>query len=68
MPGSFEYYLEENHIYIKFGKLVTSLYECNHINGEEADQSKDQFESFVGSETESAEEFSKYDIVNDRLD
>ena len=53
----------------KFGKLVTSLYECKHINAEEADQSKDQFESFVDSEAkESAEEFSKYNVVNDRLD
>ena len=34
----------------KFGKLVTSLYECKHINAEEADQSKDQFESFFDSE------------------
>ena len=53
----------------KFGKLVTSLYECKHINAEEADQSKDQFESFVDSEAKkSAEEFSKYDMVNDHLD
>ena len=53
----------------KLGKLVTSLYECKHINTEEADQSKDQFESFVDSEAkESAEEFSKYNVVNDRLD
>ena len=53
----------------KFGKLVTSLYECKHINAEEADQSKDQFESFVDSEAKkSAEEFFKYDMVNDRLD
>ena len=52
-----------------FGKLETSLYECKHINAEEADQSKDQFESFVDSETKkSAEEFSKYEMVNDRLD
>ena len=53
----------------KFGKLVTRIYECKHINAEEADQSKDQFESFVDSVAKkSAEEFSKYDMVNDRLD
>ena len=53
----------------KFGKLVTSSYECKHINAEEADRSKDRFESFVDSEAKkSAEEFSKYDMVNDRLD
>ena len=53
----------------KFGKLITSLYDCKHINVEEADQSKDQFESFVDSEAKkSAEEFSKYAMVNDRLD
>ena len=48
---------------------LESLYECKHISAEEADQSKDQFESFVDSEAkESAEEFSKCDMVNDRLD
>ena len=53
----------------EFGKLVTSLYEYKHINAEEADQSKDQFESFADSEAKkSAEEFSKYDMVNDHLD
>ena len=53
----------------KFGKLGTSLYECKHINAEQADQSKDQFKSFVDSEAKkSAEEFSKYDMVNDCLD
>ena len=53
----------------KFGKLATSSYDCKHINAEEADQSKDQFESFVDSEAKkSVEEFSKYDMVNDRLD
>ena len=53
----------------KFGKLVTSLYECKHINAEEADQSKNQFKSFGDSKAkESAEEFSKYNMVNDRLD
>ena len=53
----------------KSGKLIISLYECKHINAEEADQSKDQFESFVDSEAKKiAEEFSKYDMVNDRLD
>ena len=53
----------------KFGKLVTCLYECKHINAEEADQSKDQFESFVDSEgKKSAEAFFKYDMVNNRLD
>ena len=51
-----------------FGKLVTSLYACKHVNAEEADQSKDQLESFVDSEAKkSAEEFSKYDMVNDCL-
>ena len=49
----------------KFGKLVTSLYECKLINAEVADQSKDQFELFV---LKSAEEFSQYDMVNDRLE
>ena len=50
----------------KFGKLVTNLYVCKHINAEEADQSKDQFESFVDSEAKkSAEAFSKYDVVNE---
>ena len=45
------------------------MYKCKHINAEEADQSKDQFESFVDSEArKSAEEFSKYYMVNDRLD
>ena len=39
---------------------------CKHINAEEADQSKDQFESFVDSEAKkSAEAFSKYDVVNE---
>ena len=53
----------------KFGELVTSLHHCKHINAEEADQSKDQLESFVDSEAKkSAEEFSKYNMVNDRLD
>ena len=52
----------------KFGKLVTSLYECKLINAEEADQSKDQFESIIDSEAKkSAEAFFKYDMVN-RLD
>ena len=52
----------------KFGKLVPSLYECKHINAEEADQSKDQLESFVDSEaTKIAEKFSKYDMVDYRL-
>ena len=31
----------------KFGKLVTSLYECSPVNAEEADQSKDQFLDLV---------------------
>ena len=51
-----------------FAKLVTSFFECKHINAEEADQSKDQFKSFVDFEAKkSAEEFSKYDMINDCL-
>ena len=45
--GFFEYYLEVKCICSQLRKLVTSLCECKHINAEEADQSKDQFESFV---------------------
>ena len=62
--------IQKKNTYVsKFGKLVTGLYECKHINAEGADQSKDQFESFVDSEAKkSAEEFFKYDMVNDRLD
>ena len=45
------------------------MYEYKHINAEEADQSKDQFESFADSEAKkSAEEFFKYDMVNGHLD
>ena len=45
--GSFEYYLEVKCICSQLRKLVTGLCECKHINAEEADQSKDQSESFV---------------------
>ena len=45
------------------------MYECKHINAEEADQSKYWFKSFVDSEAKKrAKEFYKYDIVNDHLD
>ena len=45
------------------------MYEYKHINAEEADQLKDQCESFADSEAKkSAEDFSKYDMVNDHLD
>ena len=45
------------------------MYECKHVNAEEPDQPKYQFKSFIDSEEKrSAEEFSKYDMVNDSLD
>ena len=62
--------IQKKNIFVsKFGKLLASLYECKHINAEEADHLKDQFESFVDSEAKkSVEEFSKYDMVNDHFD
>ena len=69
LPGSFQYYPEEKHFYFQIQKAVTSLHECKHINAEEADQSKGQFVSFVDSEAKkSAEEFCKFDMVNDGFD
>lgn len=53
----------------KFGRLVVMLFNKNDLTAEEADQAKDQFESFIGSEVqEFGEEFLKFDIVNNRLD
>ena len=53
----------------KFGKLVAGLYEMNHLTATEADQAKDQFESFVEIEVKKcADEFSSFQMVDDRLD
>ena len=64
LPGSFQYYPEEKHVCFQVWKAGTSLYEFQHTNAEEADQSKDQFKSVVDSEAKTAEGFSKYGMFN----
>ena len=56
LPGSFKYYPEVKRICSQLWKLVTGLCECKHINAEEADQSKDQFKSFVDFEAKKSAE------------
>ena len=53
---------------LKFGKLVTTMYKTQHLNAEVADKTKDLFEYYINSDVSKfAEEFSAFDIRNDRL-
>ena len=54
---------------VRFSKLVTMMYENKHLTADEADKTKDQFESFIGLEVKKYQEkFSNFDIVKNRLD
>ena len=56
--------IQKKNVCFQVWKAGTSLYEFQHTNAEEADQSKDQFKSVVDSEAKTAEGFSKYGMFN----
>ena len=54
---------------LKFGKIVTAMYETQLLYAEKADKAKDHFEYFIDSEgSRFAEELSAFDVRKDRLD